>query len=257
MDKLLIVFGVMFSVFGCGVLEAKEEVAVYRVEILPEVDENGDKVAVVEDDRVKLLGELVKRLKTVNNLKFKTSILKSGQLEVETTGLPVEQHGDVLNLLAKSGYLSIHGVHPKGANSELAGKVLNGEEAILGYKLAIEKGDEANEDRLFLVKAQPALDSGDIEHAEPEKQALDNLFVRLTKQGGEKMEAFTRALDLGDLIVVLIDDEVVSAASLNAEFLGRNFVISGLRKHKEAELLSSIVMAPLSNRVKVEMIIKK
>ena len=158
-------------------------------------------------------------------------------------------------LLSTSGKLSLHKRHPQHSPA-MAKQVFDKEVIIPGAAAYPYEQWDFKTDKPFttyvLVERKAQIDNGDIEQAHPNHATNTEIVITLTNSGTKKMEAFTKSLKRGqEHIVSILDGKVMNDAVLNADYLSKMFVISGLDNIKECEQLSKAFNTPLTHEVKI------
>jgi len=108
-------------------------------------------------------------------------------------------------------------------------------------------GDEELEDFVVTTKIQPEIDAHDIEAISPDKTTRTRVLVNLTLEGGKKNEKFTSTdMTSGiDQIAIVVDGVCISCPIQQADSLGREFIVSGMRNFDETFSLSTSIMNSL------------
>ena len=257
------IFGCLLSCFFVlgGLVSGQVKPAVEKksdltlmVEILPNVNDVGEVVPVDVEGRKRLMNQITERLGSIMVMNAEINILKNGKIEAVFENLADAKREAVVGLFKASGNLTIHSAHPEGANTKLAKAVFDKEEIVPGFMAAVqERMNDEDEvvNHYYLVRRKPALTGEHIEAAFPDQVEKGNVYIRLTAKGGERMTDFTKSLKRGDLIVTILDGKVVSAASLNTDSLGRNFVISGQQNAEESQALAEALLSPFEYQLRV------
>lgn len=231
--------------------EKKKTSTLTTLEIKPEIDPKTLKPIPVTKDQLKEAVKIInRRLNSERGLGLGIEIVDH-KIQVLTPGLSQEQAAELITPLIKRAKLSIHAVHRKSIF--LADDVAKGKEIIPGY---ITRTYQDRDKKLnILIKRRAALTGKYIKIAWSPPNDYSVVNVTLTSEGGDKMKAFTTSLTKSvDQIATVLDDKVVNYATLNAESLGKNFVITGLDSKQEAEALVKALQNPLSHDI---MIIKQ
>lgn len=135
--------------------------------------------------------------------------------------------------------LSLHEVHRD--STALVGKIQTDEANLPeGYSL-VEMRDQ-KEGQLILSKHQ-IVGTKDVALARPTNQ-VGEIAVRLTEEGGKRMEAATRKMEIGRTrMAVVLKGKVIIAPIVQAK-LGRDFVINGLDGKDEVKQVVRALNAP-------------
>lgn len=181
--------------------------------------------------------------------------IQGNRLEIQIPKISTEEADRLKELLTTAAKLTIHKLHAQDS-PEVAKQVFEGTKVIPGARAYPQelRGEDGKVigTRYVLVERRPALTGKDIERTSPNYQTNTEVLITLTSEGGKKMEEFTRSLvPRQDYIVSILDGEVMNNAVLNAEVLGKNFVISGLDDLEECERLSEALANPLENDIEV------
>jgi|GEM_PF-6132075 len=161
---------------------------------------------------------------------------------------------EVTEYLTTKGELSIHLVHRQ--TRTLAAEVASRQKIIPGYAafphINIDPTTGATTTQQILINTKAEITGDDVKSAYVSPRDFSVVNIELTNAGGKKMEAFTLALTKNiDMIATVLDGKVMNYATLNAERLGRNFVITGLDSKKEAETLCRSLQSPLTSTLKI------
>ncbi len=231
----------------------------FTVRIQPKLDGKGNPMPITADQVDEAIRVIQERLDTFGQADPPTKQGKDGIL-IEMPGVKPEQSREIRDILETVAKLELKEVSPRnrelGANGKtLAQRVLEGEEIEPGYSAFqyTEKDAEGNEiTSTILLKRVAALGGSDIESAYPSQQRADAASVTLNSKGAEKMFNLTKNMRYGeDRIAILLDGEVICAPTVN-EALSKNFEISGLEDPGEPKKVTSALMNPLENALKVE-----
>lgn len=251
MKRFAILATLALSVFSAHAEEEKAIPHTITLEVLP--IEGADKTVNPEafDSAVKKIKQRLKKADIANS----KVVTEGSKISVSIPKILPSEAQSLSLLLSAGGQLTIHKRHANHTD-KLAKQVFDGEKIIPGarsYPQQIFDEEGALIDtRYVLIDRRPALTGKDIERTSPNYQTNTEVLITLTPEGAKKMEKFTRSLTPGrDHIVSVFDGKVMNDAVLNAEVLGKNFVISGLDNIEECERLSEPLATPLENEVKV------
>lgn len=187
-----------------------------------------------------------KRLSTLDQPDF--LIERNGSTLIVTIAGPSEDEMDEIRSILTPTVLELREVHPETFSRARA--VFEGEDIVAGYKAYLHHGTNRDGESFtehLLINSRASVRGGDIEDAWAQPQGNDNqVGVKLTAEGGEKMIALTRPMNPGhSRIAILLDGEVLSAPVVQTVPLGRNFVIQGQNSFEEAEKLARQLLTPL------------
>jgi preprotein translocase subunit SecD len=178
----------------------------------------------------------------------------NGFIEVIVMSPDPDHTRQVKGFLVIKGKLSIHLVHRQTAT--LAAQVASEQKAVPGYialshkKTNSSTGVTSIEQVLIRSKKEVSDKEVKVAYLDPRDPTIIN--IELTEAGGKKMEAFTLPLTASvDMIATVFDGKVINYATLNADSLGRRFVITGLDSKQEAEHLCHSLQSPLTSTLKI------
>jgi SecD/SecF fusion protein len=195
---------------------------------------------------------LEKRINSRGTLDAPVSIV-GNRLEVQIPKLSPEEAEKLIALLTTSAKLTIHSVHRE--SRMLVDGVANGEVLPGFMALPHTEVDPKTKKEVVtnvLIKRKEALSGKSVKSAFVDPRDYSVVNIELTGEGGDKMREFTSTLTQGvDMIATVLDGKVVNYATLNAETLGKNFVITGLGSKNEADELCKALQNPLENDIEV------
>lgn len=226
------------------------------MEVQENEDENGEKIALDARALAVARDRIQERIDVYGNLNAEINIIGRNRIEVQIPRIEPARAQEIIDKLTTAAKLTFHSCHPNGANTALAKQVFDGDEIMPGYKAVAEykinpeTGDEEPVS-YFLIRRKAALTGAYVENAFADSINPGQVNIRLTSEGGSKMIDFTSSMKLGDYIISVLDGKVVSAATLNAPTLGRDFQISGQEDAKESEVLAEALLNPLENDIQV------
>jgi len=225
------------------ILEVKPNIDPDTFEELPITPEAMDSAKTILEKRINSKGTLDARVNIVGR-----------RLEIQIPKLSPEEANQLISLLTTSAKLTIHSVHRQ--SRQLADDVASGEASQPGFKALphteVDKDTKEKTIENVLIKRKEALTGKSVKAAYVNPRDYTIVNIELTGQGGDKMEEFTSTLTQNvDMIATVLDGKVVNYATLNAETLGKNFVITGLDSKKEADDLCKALQNPLENDIEV------
>lgn len=102
-----------------------------------------------------------------------------------------------------------------------------------------------------IVNIVPAITTEDIKTAHVSQDPTE-VIIELTDEGGSKNIVFTKALEAGkDQICTVVNNKAFNVATLQAEVLGKRFVISGLSGKEESEAFIKALNHPLPHKLEI------
>lgn len=250
------------------------------LEIKPNVDPKTNELIPVNATAMNSAKEtLEKRINKSGTLNAPITIV-GNRLEIQIPKLAPEVADNLIKELTTAAKLSIHAVHP---NSQAIGARVSAKieelrktdpeaSAILedgrvnpelydivdiGYKalpqtIRDEKTGEELGANYVIIRNKSEIASRDISEAGQNPMTPSEVYVTLTSEGGDKMLNFTKTLTpQKDFLATVLDNKIVNKAVLNADRLGKRFVISGLHEKGEAERLIKALKNPLDNDIEV------
>lgn len=228
----------------------------FIVEVQPNVDElTGVAIPLSEQSMDTAKSILEKRLNDSGTLDAQVSV-QGNRIEIQIPNIAPAKADALEKILITSAKLTIHQAHPQ--TSTLADAVASGEDSVIGYKVVPEilKDEEGNEigTRNILITRTPVLTGKEVAAAYANQQTNTSVSIELTSAGGKTMESFTRTLIPGkDLIVIVLDGQVISAASMRegTQVLSKNFEINGLDNLKASLELAKGLSNPMENDIVV------
>lgn len=174
---------------------------------------------------------------------------------VQIPGLSTEKIQEARQQLSKVAKLEFALVHPQ--NADLVSKIEDGTSIIppdyqlVTYKFDTGKGDKKTEEKL-LVHKRPDLTGDRITHAFAIFQNEWQVVLDFDSEGAKKFDDLAAA-HFKERFAILLDGEVKSAPSINAQHFGGRATISGGRMGEhEARALSSVLENPLQTPVSIE-----
>jgi preprotein translocase subunit SecD len=205
------------------------------------------------NEQVKICAEILR--KQFSQLSFPVEVrVNHSNIEIYLDITDFEHIDKVENMIEYEAKLSIHLVHRK--TRELAAEAASEQQIVPGYsafphtKTDPTSGTSTIEQ--VLIRNKKELTDKDIKAAWVDPRDYSIINIELTEAGGKKMEAFTLSLTKTvDVIATVLDGKVMNYATLNAERLGKWFVISDLSSKDEAEKLCRSLQNPLTSTLKI------
>ncbi|WP_169334398.1 protein translocase subunit SecD [Rubritalea marina] len=226
----------------------------FIIEVKPNVDEEtGEVIELTPSSMDTAKAILERRLNESGTLDAPVSV-QGNRIEIQIPNIDPADAQALEKILTTTAKLTIHKMHPQ--SPRLAGLVAAGEETIPGYRAYPQeiKDEEGNivGTRHVLVERRPGLTGREVARAWPDRTSNTQVYIELTSTGAKQMETFTRSLTAGrDQIVSILDGKVINNATLQAEVLSKNFVISGLDNLAECEELSKGLSNPMENDIEI------
>jgi SecD/SecF fusion protein len=224
------------------ILEVKPNIDPLNLEELPITPEAMDSAKTILEKRINSRGTLDARVNIVGR-----------RLEIQIPKLSPQEADELIKLLTTSAKLTIHSVHRESrqlADQVAAGEIIPGY-TVLPHKVVNEDTQEITFENV-LIKRREALTGKYVKAAFVDARDFSIVNIELTGQGGDRMEEFTGTLTKNiDMIATVLDGKVVNYATLNADTLGKRFVITGLDSKKEADDLTKALQNPLENDIEV------
>ena len=182
--------------------------------------------------------------KLLSNLPFPVSVNADVSANVIKVNIGSTEDADIekiKELITRSGKLTIHAVHRQ--SRILADKVATKEEVIPGYTALPHSDKDFDTGKItteyVLIRSRAEVTQDDIKAAYVDPRDFTIINIELTDAGGDKMTNFTLTLTQRlDMIATVYDGRVLNYATLNAESLGKRFVITGLDSEEEAQALT-------------------
>ncbi|MGB6219639.1 protein translocase subunit SecD [Haloferula sp.] len=236
----------------------------FTLKVQPNTDPNtGEVIPLREDDLNQAVATIEKRLGAGGTKDL--LIAKSGNdtILLQMPGMSPETASDIRVTLQKVAKLELREVNLEGEKREtsdgktLAERVFDKEDIVPGYRAYKHEGEDRKGEKyteFLLLNNRTAVAGADVANAYPVQQGADNIVsIELTGEGGKKMVNLTKDMRPGqDRIAILLDNEVVSAPTVQSVPLGARFVIEGQKNLKEASELAAQLNNPLKNALKID-----
>ena len=173
---------------------------------------------------------------------------------VQIPGLDTAKIQEARDQLSRVAKLEFALVHPQ--NNELVKKIEAGEAIIPpDYRLVVYKydvGENKKAEEKLLIHKKPDLTGDHITHAFATFQNEWQVSLELDSVGAKRFDELAAA-HYHERFAILLDGEVKSAPTINAQYFGGRAVISGGRMgEQEARALSSVLENPLQTPVSIE-----
>jgi SecD/SecF fusion protein len=223
--------------------------------------DDGEKMPITNEQVEQAMLVIEKRLNRLGTTEPMIARQGADGILVQMPGVKPEESANIRRILEQVAKLELREVSPRtdepGPDGKsLAERVQNGSELVPGYRAYTLKGkdEDGNEyTRPILLNRRMALGGSDIANAVPSPQQADAVAITLNGAGTDKMIALTKNMNAGrDRIAIVLDGEVISAPTVNAVPLGKNFIIEGLREPGEVQSLANALMNPLENPLVVD-----
>jgi SecD/SecF fusion protein len=223
--------------------------------------DDGEKMPITNEQVEQAMLVIEKRLNRLGTTEPMIARQGADGILVQMPGVKPEESANIRRILEQVAKLELREVSPRSDEpgpdgKSLAERVQNGSELVPGYRAYTLKGkdEDGNEySRPILLNRRMALGGSDIANAVPSPQQADAVAITLNGAGTNKMIALTKNMNAGrDRIAIVLDGEVISAPTVNAVPLGKNFIIEGLREPGEVQSLANALMNPLENPLVVD-----
>ncbi len=173
---------------------------------------------------------------------------------VQIPGLDTAKIQEARDQLSRVAKLEFALVHPQ--NNELVKKIEAGEAIIPpDYRLVVYKydvGENKKAEEKLLIHKKPDLTGDHITHAFATFQNEWQVSLELDSVGAKRFDELAAA-HYHERFAILLDGEVKSAPTINAQYFGGRAVISGGRMgEQEARALASVLENPLQTPVSIE-----
>ena len=173
---------------------------------------------------------------------------------VQIPGLDTAKIQEARDQLSRVAKLEFSLVHPQ--NNELVKKIEAGEAIIPpDYRLVVykfEAGENKKIEEKLLIHKKPDLTGDHITHAFATFQNEWQVSLELDSVGAKRFDELAAA-HFHERFAILLDGEVKSAPTINAQYFGGRAVISGGRMgEQEARGLASVLENPLQTPVSIE-----
>ncbi len=169
-------------------------------------------------------------------------------LEIQMPGITPQQAKEVSKQITQIARLTFH---KSLLDPVLAQQILSGDTAEPGVVAGVYESKDRNGNitsRPIAYQRKAHVTGKDVKAAQPDRSTNNQVLIELHSTGAKKMKTFTRSLRQNvDQIVTVLDGKIVNSATLNAESLGKNFVITGLDDLEECVALSNALVNPLEN----------
>ena len=178
----------------------------------------------------------------------------SDRILVQIPGLDTAKIQEARDQLSRVAKLEFALVHPQ--INELVKKIEAGEAIIPpDYRLVVYKydvGENKKAEEKLLIHKKPDLTGDHITHAFATFQTEWQVSLELDSVGAKRFDELAAA-HFHERFAILLDGEVKSAPTINAQYFGGRAVISGGRMgEQEARALSSVLENPLQTPVSIE-----
>jgi len=230
------------------------------LQVQPKLDEaTGQPIAVTSEDVTNAKKIVEKRLNALGNVDMQAVVQGDDKILIQMPGMAPEEAKAVKELIAKVARLELRKVNLDGfkqggtENLTLAERIFKKEAPrVPGYKAYEYKRKDAEgteRTSYLLLSNRVALTGKDVQQAWPQSNA-GKIFVSisLTGAGEDKMINLTKDMvPQQDMIAVVLDNVVITAPSVNAVPLGKDFIIEGQESIQEARDLTNALKNPLEN----------
>ena len=161
---------------------------------------------------------------------------------------------EISKILTYRARLSIHKVHRK--SHTLADKVAAKEQEIQDHIALPHHYTNSNTNETtttqILIRKKAELTEKDVKIAYIDPQDFSIIQIELTDAGGQKMKDFTLSLTSRvDMIATVMNEQVLNYATLNADQLGKRFVITGINSIEEGRQIVAALQSPLQSTLKI------
>jgi len=230
----------------------------FTMQVQPRDDENGNKIAVTQEDTDNAIVIIEKRLNESGIAE--PVIFRQGvdRFVVQMPGVKPEDSEAIRKKLQEAAKLELREVHPQ--SDLLADQVASGQHIEPGYKVFpyVFKEDEGTPQekeltRNILLNRRPAVQGNNIVRATPDPMGGGRVDITLNGEGEDKMIALTSPMAEGrDKIAIVLDGKCISAPVVQQVPLGKQFQITGLNAEGEAVSLAKNLMNPINNPLEID-----
>ena len=230
----------------------------FTMQVQPRDDENGNKIAVTQEDTDNAIVIIEKRLNESGIAE--PVIFRQGvdRFVVQMPGVKPEDSEAIRKKLQEAAKLELREVHPQ--SDLLADQVASGQHIEPGYKVFpyVFKEDEGTPQekeltRNILLNRRPAVQGNNIVRATPDPMGGGRVDITLNGEGEDKMIALTSPMTEGrDKIAIVLDGKCISAPVVQQVPLGKQFQITGLNAEGEAVSLAKNLMNPINNPLEID-----
>ncbi len=220
----------------------------FVVKLEPSTDKDGKSVPVNPDSIDQAIGILEKRLNPDASKDLRLTPQKPDRIIIQMPGISDSEIAAVRTKIQQVALLELKIVHPQNENklAEVdAGKLVFGYE-----KLPYQKKDGA--EKHILVKSRAELDGKRVSRAYPRFDSKGwTVGLEFDSEGSKIFDEVAKA-NYQQRMAIVVDNEVISAPTLQAQHYGGVAEISGDFKEAEARNLASALQNPLENPMKIE-----
>lgn len=224
------------------------------LEVEPSIDPHTGKEITITPEAMDAAKNILENRLNAKGIINASLYINDNQIKIHLPNFSPEEAESTITPLITTAQLSIHQVHRNSRN--LADAVAAGKEIIPGHiALKHQETDHHTKEKYItniLIKRRKEITSNSVKAAYIDPRDYTTIRIELTQEGGEKMKAFTKTLTPRvDMIATVLNGKVINYATLNATFLSRHFVITGLNSKQEATDLIKALQNPLQNPLKI------
>lgn len=228
----------------------------FTLRVEPGVDDDNTPLPVTNDDIAAAITVLEQRLDPDGAKGMIAGRQGSNRIIIQMPGVSDEEAAAMRETIETTARLEIRQVDETATEAQAKAIYENdpSAELVSGYKAyRYDDFEEPGVYRYALVSLRLGLDGSYIAKAFSDPATPTVVNITLTSEGGEKMEAFTRPMTKGrSQMASLLDGEILQIATIQADYLGKQFQISGLSSREESQALAKALNNPLRNPLVVE-----
>lgn len=220
----------------------------FTVQLKPSLDDKGVPEKITSSDVQLAIGILEKRLNPNGSKDLTMAPQGDDRIMIQMPGVTPEEVENVRLKIQQVAHLEFRLVHPN-SSGELAQMRANGTPVINYIEMpGKEHKSDVGYPASYLVKSRPDLDGKYIKTAYPYLDPQEGWGISLTfTSEGTKLFAKLTTEHVKERLAVVVDNEVLSAPTLQTEILNGSAKITGNFKEEDARALATALENPLKN----------
>ncbi|GEP45819.1 protein translocase subunit SecD [Brevifollis gellanilyticus] len=228
----------------------------FVVRLKPSADKDGKTHTVTADEVQQAIAILEKRLNPENNKDLSMQPQGSDRILIQMPGVKPEEFAAVRTAIQQVAKLEFRIVHQdsrsKIAEIDGGGLTEPGWEKMKYKEQKDDQGKVLPDRGSELVRGRPDMEGDGVSNAFATMDAEGwKVYLDLNNDGSKKFDEIA-AVNKGRQLGIIVDNEIISAPTLQVDHFGGTAVISGNFNRESATQLATLLKNPLKNPMQIE-----
>ncbi|MES2595386.1 MAG: protein translocase subunit SecD [Verrucomicrobiota bacterium] len=228
----------------------------FVVRLKPSADKDGVTHSVTADEVQQAIKILEKRLNPESTKDLSMQPQGSDRILIQMPGVKPEEFADVRTKIQQVAKLEFRVVHQDSRSkiAEIDGGGLTEPGWVkMSYKKQTDEQGKVLPDRgAELVRGRPDMEGDGVSNAFATMDAEGwKVYLDLNTEGAKQFDAIA-AVNKGRQLAIIVDNEIISAPTLQTDHFGGTAVISGNFNRESSVQLATLLKNPLKNPMQIE-----